>query len=83
MKIIRTAPYSITVEDKGARTKILGESFVRGHGSPDFIIHSNSIQCWEIVDIKKNIPINEIEKKSIFDYVLKELRGRGWNIESE
>ncbi|MBR0564870.1 hypothetical protein J5J83_01920 [Azoarcus sp. L1K30] len=81
MKITRTTPYSISVEKNGLKTKALGESFVSGHGSPDFIIDSRSIEKWESED--KTAVIDDYERASIVEFILDELRARGWKIESE
>lgn len=83
MKIVSATPYSITVEDEGLKILIAGESFIRGYGSPDFMIDANSIQYWERGGSKEIIKVNDNDRARIIDFVLNELRGRGWLIESE
>lgn len=81
MQITRTTPSSITVEKDGLTTKILGESFARGYGSPDFVIQIESIEKW--VRGSHQVPIGERERREIVEFVLTELRDRGWIIEAE
>lgn len=81
MQITRTTPSWITVEKDGLMTKILGESFVPGHGSPDFVIQIESIEKW--VRGSRQVPIDERERREIVEFVLKELGHRGWIIEAE
>jgi hypothetical protein len=63
--------------------KISGESFLRGHGSPDFIINASSIKHWTDKATRINYIIDNNEKNQIINYVLTALRQKGWNIESE
>ncbi|MFT4020507.1 MAG: Imm74 family immunity protein [Acinetobacter sp.] len=81
MKIIKTTPYAIIVERDGWHIKIAGETFVRGYGSPDFIIYLNSIKRWEREE--KEIPISEEERNMVVSFVLAELRSKRWLIEVE
>lgn len=81
MQITRTTPSSITVEKDGLTTKILGESFARGYGSPDFVIHVESIEKW--TGGSRQLLIDERERRAIVEFVLKELGRRGWIIEAE
>jgi hypothetical protein len=46
MKIIKTTPCSIEISKDNLVLKIYGESFLRGFGSPDFIIEKSSIKHW-------------------------------------
>lgn len=80
-KIIRTTPGSIFVQSGSQVAKISGESFLRGYGSPDFVIDASSVRFWEDGDNLNSI--DEGEKVVLIDFVLKELRGRDWDIVSE
>ena len=81
MEITRTMPSSITLEKDGFTTKMLGEFFARGYGSPDFVIQVDSIEKWTGGNCQ--MPIDESERREIVEFVLTELRHRGWIIEAE
>lgn len=81
MQITKTTPSSITVEKDGFVTKVLGESFAPGYGSPDFIVQADSIDKW--ISGGRELPIDDSERREIVEFVLKELRRRGWTIEAE
>jgi hypothetical protein len=80
-RLIRTTPSSIVVQSDERNVEVLGESFDRGHGSPDFIIHISSVKNWE--DPGGSYPISIVERKSLIDFILLELQGRGWDIVAE
>lgn len=81
MDILHTTPWGVTVGE-GARTlTVQGESFARGHGSPDFVLFVDSIQAWR--DGGKTYAIHEAERSQIVAFVLVALRGRGWSVETE
>jgi len=83
VNIIKTAPYSIEIGKDNLTLKIYGESFVRGYGSPDFIIDTSKIKHWTDKVSGLNYAIDDNEASEIINYVLITLRQRGWNIEAE
>lgn len=80
-EITRTTPSSITVKNENRIVKIFGESYMRGHGSPDFVIDVSSIINWK--DGDSLYPIDAQERERITEFVILELRGRGWDIVAE
>ena len=79
--ILKTTPNSISISQGEKLMKVLGESFERGYGSPDFIIDISSIHDWVIKD--KIQPINFDEQQIIIKFLLDELTSKGWSITAE
>ena len=79
--IIKTTPSSITVQVEDKTLNVSGESFVRGSGSPDFVIDINSIKTWDAPH--HAIAITEDEREIIVQYLLDELSRRNWNVTAE
>jgi hypothetical protein len=79
--ILKTTPSSIVVSHGDKLVKVLGESFERGHGSPDFIIDVASICDWIVKD--KTQPISFNEKQTIVKFLVDELSSKGWSIVAE
>lgn len=74
ISILKITPSSITVQVGKRTVKVSGESFVRGYGSPDFIIDVSNINNW---DKPFNLmAVTEVERNFILDYLLKELAKR-------
>jgi hypothetical protein len=81
ISIIKTTPSSISLQVDDKTLKVLGESFARGFGSPDFIIDIGSIDTWE--QPHEAIVVTENEKKMIVQYLLDELTRRKWTVIAE
>jgi hypothetical protein len=81
ISILKTTPSSITLKVGSKTIKVLGESFVRGFGSPDFIIDVSSIKSWDKPD--DSITLTEDERKFILQYLLDELTRRKWIVVAE
>ena len=81
ISILKTTPSSIILQVDGKTLKVLGESFVRGYGSPDFIIDVASIKFWE--KPHDAISITKEESDYIVQYLLDELRRRNWDVIAE
>ena len=81
ISITKTTPSSITVLLDNKTVKVSGESFVRGHGSPDFIIDIASIKTWD--KPFDTVAITEGERAFIVDYLLRELTARQWYVTAE
>jgi hypothetical protein len=43
----------LRVKIGGKSITIYGEAFLRGYGSPDFVLYQNSIEKWDAPDDKK------------------------------
>lgn len=81
ISILKTTPSSITLQVKDKTIKVLGESFARGFGSPDFIIDINSIKVWDTP--YEDILVTEEQRKVIVQYLLDELTRRNWIVTAE
>jgi hypothetical protein len=79
VSIIYTTPSRIDIECDGKSAKLHGESFVRGMGSPDFVIDIGSPSFWETATGK--VEIEAAERREIQTAVCEILRARGWSIE--
>lgn len=79
--ILQAAPNSITLQVDGKMLKVFGESFVRGYGSPDFVIDVASIRFWE--KPHDAISVTKEEADYIVQYLLDELGRRNWNVIAE
>lgn len=79
--IAYTTPSRIDIECAGKKASLQGESFARGHGSPDFVVFANQPACWDTPFGKERI--EEAERQAIQAQVLGLLRARGWSIELE
>lgn len=56
MKLVEIARGHIVLEVDGKSIKIYGEALLRGYGSPDFVVYSNSIDRWDFPDDHGKIP---------------------------
>jgi hypothetical protein len=81
LQIVKTTPSSIHVRDGDKLIKVEGESFARGFGSPDFIIHIDSIRQW--ASPGGPIDISPAERQQIVKFLLDELSKRNWIITAE
>jgi hypothetical protein len=67
------------MDDRIARLQ--GEAFLRGHGSPDFVVYSNKLKAWE--------PPHDAEmldptmKMRILDTVKREMAEKGMTVAIE
>lgn len=81
MEIIRTTPSYIRVKLGERVAKLVGGSFMRGYGSPDFVIDTRALTFWE--SPYGLMPVTDAERASIIPFVLTTLRSRGWDIAAE
>lgn len=81
LKIEKITPNSILLTNGNFMIKVFGESFVQGYGSPDFIVDESSIKSW--IGPNGEQHLSEQEKREICDFLLNELRHKGWLIEIE
>ena len=70
----------IILETEGGVVQILGEAFLPGHGSPDFLVYENSIKEWS--EPKKKVITPDV-KKLILNQLMKDAKVRNLNIEIE
>lgn len=79
--VVKTTPSSITIADGDRTMKILGESFARGFGSPDFIIDLGSIRGWN--SPAGTIPLGPDEKAQLVRELVDELTRQNWVVVTE
>jgi len=71
----------LRVKIGGKSITIYGEAFLRGYGSPDFVLYQNSIEKWDAPDDKENLTL--IEKKQLFQFLKEEFSRRKMRLEIE
>ena len=79
--IVHIARGHIVLEFEGKQVTIRGEAFLPGHGSPDFIVYSNSIHRWDPPNDDE--AIDEATKKRILDALIQEMKRRNMIVEIE
>lgn len=80
-EITKTTSHSIHLRDNEKTLEIEGESFERGHSSPDFVLYTNSIKRWKLPNGFQDIDL--VEKKQITTYLMDELTKRHWKVVAE
>jgi len=71
----------LRVKARGKSATIHGEAFLRGYGSPDFVLYQNSIEKWDAPDDKENLTL--IEKKQLVQFLKDEFSRRKMLLEIE
>jgi hypothetical protein len=71
----------LRVKIGGKSITIYGEAFLRGYGSPDFVLYQNSIEKWDAPDDKENLTL--IEKKQLVQFLKEEFSRRKMCVEIE
>jgi hypothetical protein len=71
----------LRVKIGGKSITIYGEAFLRGYGSPDFVLYQNSIEKWDAPDDKENLTL--IEKKQLVQFLKEEFSRRKMCLEIE
>jgi hypothetical protein len=69
---------SITLEVDGRPVVLDAEAFLRGHGSPDFVVYSSSMLTWA-----DGSAINSGDKERILEELRRSAAEKGWTIEIE
>jgi hypothetical protein len=59
---------------------VYGEAFLRGYGSPDFVLYQNSIKKWEPPDDREVTPA---EKERLIQFIKDEFSRRKMFLEIE
>jgi hypothetical protein len=80
-KVTRTTPSSVTLSEGTKAVRVMGESFARGYGSPDFVIEVSSIKQWDTP--AGEVPISDLERGEIVRFLLAEFKKRNWDIVAE
>ena len=81
MELVEITHGHLRVKIGGKSITIYGEAFLRGYGSPDFVLYQNSIENWDAPDDKGNLTL--IEKKQLFQFLKEEFSRRKMRLEIE
>ncbi len=81
MKLVDIYRGHISIEAYGKAIKIYGEALLRGHGSPDFVVYSNSIERWDFPDNQEKVP--DSVKNEIFLFLQTEFLKRNLTLAIE
>jgi hypothetical protein len=71
----------IDIEINGKLARIYGEVYIRGRGSPDFVIYANSLIKWEPPHDSE--PLGQAERAAVVMQTAEEMRLRGMTVEIE
>ena len=74
MELVEITHGHLRVKIGGKSITIYGEAFLRGYGSPDFVLYQNSIEKWDAPDDKENLTL--IEKKQLVQFLKEEFSRR-------
>lgn len=74
MELVEITHGHLRVRIREKSITIYGEAFLRGYGSPDFVLYQNSIEKWDAPDDKENLTL--IEKKQLFQFLREEFSRR-------
>ena len=81
MELIETTRGHLRVRDGERTATIYGEAFLRGHGSPDFLVYSNSLDKWDPPNDVEKIP--DETKKKILQFLREEFMRKNMTLEIE
>jgi hypothetical protein len=81
MKLTKIARGHIVLEDGDKTAIVYGEAFIRGHGSPDFIVYCNTILQWDFPN--DDCEISSQEKSEIIKFLRNEFIRRNMIVEIE
>ena len=81
MELVEITRGHLWVKVEGKSITIYGEAFLRGYGSPDFVLYQNSIEKWNAPDDKENLTI--IEKEQLIQFLKEEFSRRKMLLEIE
>ena len=66
---------SVTFEFEGRTATLQGEAYLRGFGSPDFIVYANSLTQWDPPHQAETL--DEATKARVLDALLAAFQARG------
>ena len=81
MELIKISRGHVVLKDDHKTTTIYREAFIRGHGSPDFIVYSNTILRWDFPN--DDCEISSQEKSEIIKFLRNEFIRRNMIVEIE
>lgn len=81
MRLLTLTRGHIILEADGKKVTVYGEAFLRGHGSPDFVVYSNSMERWDAPNDAELI--SNQKKAEIIEFLQSEFNIRNMKIEIE
>lgn len=81
MELIEIARGHLRVKDGAKSVTVYGEAFLRGYGSPDFLLYQNSIEKWDAPHYQELI--TSFEKKQLIQFIKEEFSRRKMLLEIE
>ena len=81
MELLEIARGHIRVKDGPRSVTAYGEAFLRGHGSPDFVLYQNSIEKWDPPN--QNDGLTHAEKDQVIQFIKDEFSRRKISLEIE
>lgn len=71
----------LRLKDGARYVTILGEAFLRGYGSPDFVLYQNSIEKWDAPDDQQDV--TSVEKARLIQFLKEDFSRRKMLLEIE
>lgn len=81
MELTEIARGHLRVKVGAKSVSVYGEAFLRGCGSPDFVIYRNSIENWDAPDDQESV--TSAEKNSLIHFLKEEFVRRKMTLEIE
>jgi hypothetical protein len=79
MELVEIARGHVRVKDQDRSFTIYGEAFLRGHGSPDFLLYENSITRWD--PPHEHEAVSTTKKVSLLQFLQDEFSRRNMTLE--
>lgn len=81
MRIVDIARGHLILEAESKTVKIYGEALLRGCGSPDFVVYSNTIERWDFPNEREKF--SDEYKFEIIEFLTAEFLRRNMTVEIE
>lgn len=81
MQLIEITRGHLKVKAGAKGVTIYGEAFLRGHGSPDFLLYENSIEKWDVPNDQEGV--TPAEKEQLIQFLKEEFSRRKMFLEIE
>lgn len=81
MELIEISRGHLKVRDGDRIVTIYGEAFLRGHGSPDFVVYSNTIEKWD-APFQEEV-VSKEKKEEILRFIREEFERKQMTVEIE
>ena len=79
MKLLEIARGHLRVQNGSRSVTIYGEAFLRGYGSPDFVLYQNSIEKWDVPYGQE--VVTPAEKQQLIQFLIEEFPRKKMSLE--